>query len=41
MAMLKSLKASNMLADPFETPKLFCTCRITVPTLLSKMAKTK
>ncbi len=40
MAMGKSLNASSRLAALFDTPKLFCTCRITVPTLLSNMAKT-
>ena len=41
IAMLRSLNASKTEAAPSVTEKLFCTCRITVPTLFNKIAKTK
>jgi hypothetical protein len=41
MAMLRSLKGSSTATCDFVTSKLFCTSKITVPTLLSNIAKTK
>lgn len=41
IAIGRSLKPSKILAADFEIPKFCCTCKITVPTELSKIAKTK
>jgi len=41
IAIGRSLKPSNILADDFEIPKFCWTCKITVPTELSRIAKTK
>ena len=38
MAMVRSLKASSVLAASLSTWKVAMDCRITVPTLLSRMA---
>ena len=41
MAIGMSLNPSRIEAESFAIPKFCCTCRITKPTLLSKIAKTK
>ena len=41
IAIGRSLKPSRTLAEDFEIPKFCCTCKITVPTEFSKIAKTK
>ena len=39
IAIGRSLKPSRTLAEDFEIPKFCCTCKITVPTEFSKIAK--
>ena len=41
IAMGMSLNNSNVLACNSSTPYTFCDFKITIPTLLSRMAKTK